>query len=118
MLGRTQGTCYYAALANGILECLAGLENRRLAGRIGRGLAGAGIASYAGGTRLRLEGAKAHQLNLVTAFHSGLYCAGKGGEGRCFPPWRRSVRFYSWKSFSFLLQYARIIAGKGRICQL
>ena len=103
MVGRTQGTCYYAALPNGILECLAGLENRYLAGGVGHGFAGAGIASYAGGTRLRLEGAKAHQLHLVSALHGGFHRAGKGGEGRFAVLLRQAADFrHGGDQFSFV----------------
>lgn len=66
MLGRTQGTCYYAALANGILKGLAGLEGRHLAGRVGHGFAGAGVAPSTGRALLYLEAAKAHHLHLVS----------------------------------------------------
>ena len=76
------GTCCYVALPNGILECLARLEGRHLAGGVGHGFAGAGVAAHTGRALLYLEAAKAHHLHLVSALHGGFHCAGKGGEGR------------------------------------
>ena len=46
---RAQGlTVCYAVLSYGVFERLAGLEHRHLAGGIGHGLAGTGIAANAG----------------------------------------------------------------------
>ena len=60
---RAQGlTVCYAVLSYGVFERLAGLEHRHLAGGIGHGLAGTGIAANTGGTLFGLEAAKTHQL--------------------------------------------------------
>ena len=60
---RAQGlTVCYAVLSYGVFERLAGLENRHLAGRVGHGLAGTGVAAHAGRALLGLEAAKIHQL--------------------------------------------------------
>ena len=57
---------------HGILECLAGFESRRLgSGDLNRG-SGGGILAGAGGAHLHLEGAKAHQLYLVTGLQRSL----------------------------------------------
>ena len=46
---RAQGlTVCYAVLSYGVFERLAGLENRQLAGGVGHGLAGTGVAAHAG----------------------------------------------------------------------
>ena len=60
---RAQGlTVCYAVLSYGVFERLAGFEHRHLAGGIGHGLAGTGIATNTGGTLFGLEAAKTHQL--------------------------------------------------------
>ena len=57
-------------LRHGVLERLAGLEHRHHGSRDLNGLLGLGVAADAGGALFHLEGAKAHQLDLV-AFLQG-----------------------------------------------
>ena len=58
------GTCCYVALPNGILECLARLEGRHLAGGVGHGFAGAGVAALAFAAFDDLEATEAGEGNL------------------------------------------------------
>nr|DAE58017.1 MAG TPA: hypothetical protein [Caudoviricetes sp.] len=57
---------------HGILECLAGLESRRLGSGDFNGGSGGGIFAGAGGAFLHLEGAKAQQLYLVAGLQRSL----------------------------------------------
>ena len=54
-----------ALLGHRVLQGLAGLEHGQLGLGDGDLLAGAGVAAHPGGPGLYLEGAKAHQLNLL-----------------------------------------------------